>query len=205
MSRLRVALCLGVLELVTGEVACGGRSTLGGMGGGSGGSGGVAGRVGTDGGIDMVPVDARPMDGRVIMATATFPDPPNRDVDMLFMVDNSNSMAPLQTKLAQQLPAFMNVLKGLRGGQPNLHVAVISSSLGAGQYPMVPGCARPTGDQEGFFQHALSCTGLPADQTYLSSTSVPSTGPRAYVNNFTGDIADLFSCIALLGQSGCGF
>ena len=81
----------------------------------------------------------------------TFQQAINRDLDILFMVDNSNSMAPLQTKMTAQLPTFMNRLKAIPGGQPNLHVAVVSSSLGAGAFGNVSGCARPTGDQQGFF------------------------------------------------------
>ncbi|HET6282337.1 MAG TPA: hypothetical protein VFH73_15330, partial [Polyangia bacterium] len=34
----------------------------------------------------------------------------NRDVDILFMIDNSQSMDKLQTKLATNFPTFMNGL-----------------------------------------------------------------------------------------------
>src|SRR5580704_10582205 len=57
----------------------------------------------------------------------------NRKIDLLFMVDNSSSMLTLQTKMAAQFPVFTNVLKGLPGGLPDVHIAVISSSMGAGQ------------------------------------------------------------------------
>jgi hypothetical protein len=139
------------------------------------------------------------------MGVIDFQDPPGRNLDMLFMVDNSASMMPLQVKLMQQLPTFMNVLKNLPGGQPNLHVAVISSSLGAGFFGNVPGCSRPGGDQQGVFQHAASCAGLPATESYLSSIADPTKPPGTFINNFTGDIAAVFSCIALLGDTGCGF
>src|SRR5262249_2835532 len=58
----------------------------------------------------------------------------NRDIDIVFMVDNSLSMKPLQTKLAANFPSFMNELKMLPGGLPNVHIGVISSSMGAGPY-----------------------------------------------------------------------
>ena len=130
----------------------------------------------------------------------------NRDLDILFMIDNSNSMKLLQTKMIAQFPAFMNKLKNLPTGQPNLHVAVITSSLGAGMFSNVRGCEENSvsGNQGGKFQHPSSCTALPAGQTYLSSIKGPNGG--ALVTNFgDNDIADVFSCIANVGDAGCGF
>ena len=122
----------------------------------------------------------------------------NRDLDMVFMIDNSKSMSPLQTKLMQRLPDFMNVLKGLPGGLPNVHVGVISSSLGAGIYGDVPGCAPGApGNDNGAFQHKTACMNLNAGSTFIVSDQG--------MTNFTGDISDVFSCIAVLGESGCGF
>lgn len=122
----------------------------------------------------------------------------NRDLDMLFMIDNSSSMAPLQAKLAARLPDFMEVLKALPGGLPNLHVAVVSSSLGAGKFASVPGCAPNTvGNGDGVFEHSAACTMLNSGSAFISSIEG--------VNNFTGDISDAFKCIAMLGDRGCGF
>ena len=72
---------------------------------------------------------------------AQFQQSVNRDLDLLFLIDDSSSMAPLQQKMRDRLPDFMDVLKDLPGGLPNLHVAVVSSSLGAGIYSNVQGCA----------------------------------------------------------------
>ncbi|MDB4981525.1 MAG: hypothetical protein JWM82_2277, partial [Myxococcales bacterium] len=121
-----------------------------------------------------------------------------RDVDLLFMVDNSASMTPLQNKLRANFPAFMNVLKGLP--LPNVHIAVVSSDLGAG-ITGAPGCTNTGGDQ-GKFQFAPKdptvCANaqLNPGQTFLSNIGG--------ATNYTGDISDAFSCIAALGQGGCG-
>ena len=81
-----------------------------------------------------------------------------------------------------------------------LHVAVVSSSLGAGVYGNVTGCTPgSSGNLDGNFQHKTGC-GLNLGETFLRSTG--GTNPT---NNFTGDIAEVFSCIADLGQNGCGF
>jgi hypothetical protein len=83
----------------------------------------------------------------------------------------------------------------LPGGLPNLHLAVVSSSLGAGAFGNVPGCAPgSTGSLNGSFQHSAACTALHG--SFISNTPAP---------NYDGDITDVFSCIANLGQNGCGF
>jgi hypothetical protein len=130
----------------------------------------------------------------------TFQQTLNRDIDIVFLVDNSFSMEKLQTKLRTNFPAFMNVLKALP--LPNVHIAVVSSDLGAGKFdtPAVP--CRHGGDQ-GKFQFAekdpavCATAKLNAGQMYLSNVNGNA--------NYSGDIADAFSCIAALGQAGCGF
>jgi hypothetical protein len=121
-------------------------------------------------------------------------------VDMLFLIDDSDSMPPWQAKLRERLPNFMDVLRGAPGGMPDMHVAVVSSSLGAGIFSNVTGCVPGlAGDRDGNFQHKAGC-GLRAGETFLAST-----GGENPINNFDGDIADVFGCIADLGQDGCWF
>jgi hypothetical protein len=125
-------------------------------------------------------------------------------LDLLFMIDDSSSMAPLQEKLRTHLPDFMNVLKSLPGGLPDLHVAVVSSSLGAGKFGDVPGCGpQSAGNLSGSFQHSAACTQLMPGNSFLVSAK---DGLGGRVENFTGgDLTAVLSCIANLGQSGCGF
>jgi hypothetical protein len=130
----------------------------------------------------------------------TFQQTLNRDIDIVFMVDNSFSMKPLQDKLTQNFPAFMNVLKALP--LPNVHIAVVSSDLGAGKYNTTDGVPCVHGGDQGKFQAAAKGTtcatgSLKAGQTYISNINGNA--------NYNGDIADAFSCIAALGQNGCGF
>jgi hypothetical protein len=124
----------------------------------------------------------------------------NRNIDIVFMVDDSSSMAPLQNKLTAQFPVFMNVLKGLPGGLPNVHIGVVSSSMGAGANPAVDHCP-PGGDQGIFHVKPLGKT---------CATGVLNPNQNFIINvmgqaNYTGDISDVFSCIAALGEGGCGF
>jgi hypothetical protein len=128
--------------------------------------------------------------------------PATRQVDILFMIDDSSSMQTAQENLRANLPSFMDVLKGLPGGLPDLHVAVVSSDMGAGD-GSIQGCSR-TGDNGVFkFQPTGTCTatGLGAGSTFL----VDSGGASPQTNFGTQDITTVFQCIATLGASGCGF
>ena len=66
----------------------------------------------------------------VTIAAATAGPAPG-DLDVLFMIDDSSGMASMQTKLAAQIPSFIDALESLPNGLPNIHIAVVSSDLGA--------------------------------------------------------------------------
>jgi hypothetical protein len=129
----------------------------------------------------------------------------NRKLDLLFLVDDSESMQPLQDKLARNLPVLVHGLTTLSTGVPDLHIAVVSSTSQAGT--IASGSCAAGNAPNGSFRHTFNpaqaanhpeCDGLKLDGTFIKAEA--STPP-----NFTGKIEDVFSCIALLGQSGCGF
>lgn len=123
----------------------------------------------------------------------------NNKLDLLFMIDNSLSMSSMQQKLREQLPLFMNVLQNAPSGLPDIHIAVVSSDLGAPSDVQI-GCSNTQGDQGKFqakAQGACLATTLASGATFLSDSSG--------IANFTDPIAGVFQCIALLGDAGCGF
>jgi hypothetical protein len=145
-----------------------------------------------------------------VVDSRSFKQSVNHQLDLLVMVDDSSSMAPLQTKMTAQLPTFLNALKDTTTGQyPDLHVAVVSSSFGGGAWGNVNQCASFShpGDDQGNFQQGPggagsgSCPALMAGETYLKSGDGTAANPA----NFTGDIGAVFQCMALLGDTGCGF
>ena len=81
----------------------------------------------------------------------TFQQTINRNVDMLFLVDDSSSMRLSQDNLNRNFPTFMTTLQSAPQGLPNIHVAVISSDMGAGD-GSVAGCDT-TGGKQGIFQY----------------------------------------------------
>ncbi len=126
----------------------------------------------------------------------------NDDVDLLFMIDNSQSMTSMQQKLAEQLPTFMQVLEALPNGLPNVHIAVVSSDMGApGDATSALRCT--TSGSDGSFQAmigpAAACTSTTLAQgaTFISDVD----GNK----NFTDPIDMVFQCIAQLGDTGCNF
>ena len=52
-------------------------------------------------------------------------------VDILFMVDDSSSMTSMQQKMLAQIPMFTQSLQALPNGLPDIHLAVVSSDMGA--------------------------------------------------------------------------
>jgi hypothetical protein len=159
-------------------------------------------------GVDASPADVPVLpDGPFSSETNPVPDasivpdyPPNgvRALDILFMIDNSPSMQEEQLNLRRNFPIFMDELKKIPGGLPDIHIGVISSDLGAGSTPLANGgCARPGGDR-GIFQTKPNC-GLDGNSRFLTSLD------NGTMNNFTGPIENVFSCLANLGTAGCGY
>src|SRR5579863_3917544 len=145
---------------------------------------------------------SRTLEAPTITPTATLPttftQKINNEIDLLFMVDNSSSMQPMQQKLLQQLPTFMQALQNLPMGLPSLHVAVVSSDMGAHSDSQI-GCTELGDDGAFHYQPEAACTAttITSGDTYISEVND--------VANFTNPIANVFQCIALLGDSGCGF
>jgi hypothetical protein len=128
----------------------------------------------------------------------TFQQTINRNVDMLFLVDDSSSMRLSQDNLNRNFPTFMTRLMD-PPGLPNIHVAVISSDMGAGD-GSVASCDS-TGGKNGIFQYTArgtcTSTGLQNGATFIENVGG--------VANYTGALPDVFTCIAALGEGGCGF
>jgi hypothetical protein len=153
---------------------------------------------------DSAPADGARPDAAAADATLLDASPVDagrgRAVDILFMIDNSSEMTSMQQKFIAQLPTFVSTLENLPGGLPDVHIAVVSSDMGApGDSASSIGCTTD-GDQ-GVFHFAPhgTCTasGLAPGATFISNVGG--------VANYTGALDQTLSCIALLGTRGCGF
>lgn len=155
-------------------LGCGGRPPLPAGAGGSG--GGEGGRPGDSGAAPIAPTP---------------------DLDLLLVIDNSSGMSELQSVFFASIARLTDALFASPSGAPNLHLAVISSDMGAGA-GMITACMED-GDAGAF-------------QTQPRSPCVDSTldGATFLVHeeggtNYRGPLADVVGCIGKIGTAGCNF
>jgi len=135
---------------------------------------------------------------------------PVRQLDMVFMIDNSPSMAPKLNKLAQQFPKLLETLKDPSDGSyPDLRVAIIDSDLGTGGAYQSGSCgpnassdgSASFGDLGNFQMRGAVGCGASADALWLDEYAHGK--PASY--DRTMDISQVFGCLAgNLGARGCG-
>ncbi len=129
------------------------------------------------------------------------------NVDLLFMIDNSNSMAEEQVKLASELPRLVRVLaSGDRDGDgsqdfnpvKSLHVGIVTSDMGGGPHSGIPTCPMGLGDD-----------GLLRDRSRLPAPCMTTYPSGVFDFQRERDDANAFAatvgCVANIGTGGCGF
>ncbi len=125
--------------------------------------------------------------------------PEGRQVDVLFVIDNSGSTVAVQNALAASFPAFLARLDR-SGERPDLHIGVVTSSLGAGDFHL-PSCETPGGDRGVLaLGHPLVNCARPRDR-FIADVA----GPGGRMRNYDGPMETIFSCMTRLGIDGCGF
>ena len=122
--------------------------------------------------------------GRFAETRVEYQTLPPRDVDLLFVIDDSAAMTPELALVARDLPLLVDSTVDIRDVDVNLHLGVVSADIENDRgelqnQPRVPGCSPPSG-------------------RYLSDIDSPS----GRVRNFLGARDDVFACIANLGSGG---
>ncbi|MGE0550565.1 MAG: hypothetical protein AB7O24_03165 [Kofleriaceae bacterium] len=127
-----------------------------------------------------------------------YPAVERRNLDILFVIDNSGSMEQEQNSLKANFGKFISVLQSLEGGLPNIHLGVVTSDMGTsaldGNAPGIGGC---TGTGEGGTLRSLPGGG----PNFLSDID-DGAGGRA--RNYSGNLTDAFAQLATVGINGCG-
>ncbi len=145
------------------------------------------------------PEEGAPLDTRIAAVSIDNPSG-ERQLDLLFVIDDASGMTEMQSKLYDQIPNFLGVLLSLPT-PPDLHVAVISSDLGApGDQAASIGCTQ-TGDQ-GMFQ--VQPRGTCTDSTLAPGATFISVG-HGVANYTAASVSDVVRCILPLGAEGCRF
>ena len=148
---------------------------------------------------------ARSLEAPVLKPEATFTksfaQSINRNVDMLFLIDDSSSMRLSQANLERNFPAFMTTLRGPARGRACPTSTSRSSRRTWARAMVRSASCDSSGGKNGIFQYTArtpcAATNLQQGATYI----IDSGGQR----NYTGNLEDVFTCIAALGQEGCGF
>ncbi|MCB9592034.1 MAG: hypothetical protein H6719_04820 [Sandaracinaceae bacterium] len=129
-----------------------------------------------------------------------------RDLDLLFVVDSSSSMAEEQGWLAAELPRLVSVLAtgdvdgdGAAELEPirSLHVGVVTTDLGSGGHAL-PTCERPELGDDARFERpgATLADGCAAGRPAFLAFA-PGGDPVAF--------ADALRCATTVGTAGCAF
>jgi hypothetical protein len=150
------------------------------------------------------PVD--PLQGRV--EAKDIPVKVNRNVDILFLIDDSPSMGDKQKNLATNFPRFIDVLRSIQGGLPSIHIGVATSDLGAkgadgviapGIGDLSRGGCAGSGKAGNLQLFGAPVSGGP----FISDILNEMTGVRT--QNYTGTLEGTFAQMAKAGAGGCGF
>ena len=128
-----------------------------------------------------------------------------RQLDILLMVDNSPAMEPKQAWLVEHVA---DLTARLAAADPplDLHVGIITSDLGAGQFTP-PSCGTIGGDQ-GILQNTpkgTTCATAPLTNTSDRFLSYTPDGAGGWTANFEGTLEDAIACYAAVGTDGCNF
>jgi hypothetical protein len=151
-----------------------------------------------------------PLQGRV--EYKDIPVKINRDVDILFLIDNSPSMADKQQNLADNFPRFIEVLDSIQGGRPNVHIGVVTSDMGSkGALDPAPG--PPVGKLNDGRCADLGDAGImklsgAAVSGGLFISDILQMDGVTRTQNYSGGsdaLKTVFAQMAKVGDGGCGF
>jgi hypothetical protein len=151
--------------------------------------------------------DDAPVYGDPRTIDLTFPSAPNRDLDLLIVMDDTIGLPEVAADLSTHLPEFLERLSVLDGTLPNLHIGMATSDMGTtgSDAPGVPGPAIGQIGNGG-------CSGAGKDGTLVAVTAggpiyisdVLQGGVRA--KNYSGELATaLGDSLRWAGGGGCGF
>ena len=135
-----------------------------------------------------------------------------RNVDLLFMIDNSPGTSPKIAELRRRFPTLLERLDdfAFRGQPASYHIGVVDSDLGAGPFTLNNGQCHPDGDggllRIGPSPNAVgvppSCSAFQGGNgerfiDYDSGTGATNSGALG--------VSGAFACISEVGTGGCGF
>src|SRR5581483_6815280 len=136
---------------------------------------------------------------------------PKNKVDLLFMIDNSNSMDAMQTQLRARFQTFFDAFANAasQNKYADLHIGVVTSDFGAsGGSQKTNKCDDYGGGQSG----KLQALGAKAPAGCVAPVGVPfieyNFDPAQQQGNnlpASQSLVQTFTCMASVGSEGCGY
>ncbi len=153
--------------------------------------------------------DRAPVDGTIPGAHDScrrMPLQEEREVDILFVIDNSNSMEHEQRSNRNAFPKHVDALRSdrLNGMIPNVHIGITSTDLGAGNYNL-PSCEAVGGDRGKLLNKPRYAGCIPPSDPWISYEDGLTNIPFATTGNPISAVKAAFQCISEIGVGGCGF
>jgi hypothetical protein len=90
----------------------------------------------------------------------------SRNIDLLFVIDNSLSMEQEQATVRNSFTNLVQVLENISGGLPNVHIGVTSTDLGTLPHNL-PSCTTPDGDNGQILKGNNNSCANPVGQNYI--------------------------------------
>ncbi|HET9624402.1 MAG TPA: hypothetical protein VFP84_23685 [Kofleriaceae bacterium] len=134
----------------------------------------------------------------------------NRDVDILFLIDDSPSMADKQKNLADNFPNFIKVLSSIQGGLPSVHIGVATSDMGTrganGSTGPGIGTLGAGGCANAGKNGVLQTFGaMVTGGNYISDIDDGAGGRTRNYDPAMNSLEQVFATMAKAGAGGCGF
>jgi hypothetical protein len=136
------------------------------------------------------PTDRQPPSGPGPSLPPDYMPPMCKKVDILFVIDDSGSMADNQASLIRSFPGFVDGMRRKLAGAQDYHIGVVTSD---DYYFNQSGCGK--------IGSLITKTGGPKSSN-LNCGPFPGPTPRRYLTNEDTDLKQRFACIAQVGAGG---
>lgn len=108
-------------------------------------------------------------------------------IDLLFVINDSRAMGPLQLRLGEHVADFLDALAAAEGSLPSVHVGVISTEV---EDATTPG---------------VLCPGTAGGELRPAACLAGGAFARSEDGNYAGTLADAAACMVMVGDQGCPF
>ncbi len=138
-----------------------------------------------------------------------YPQSLEKEVDLLFVIDNSESMDPHQANLRANFVKLMEALRSdkLDDRIPSVRIGIVSTDVGVGVGGLESNGCTKNGDDGRLVREnkKTRCPMLPKDGWISYDVDTNKTNLEGCSGDPVDCVMEAFTCLANLGTGGCGF